>query len=253
MTLLLASFTRANPCAYVVLSVSVIIPALDEEDAIIRVLDDLPNPGQEVDGVVYDIVVVDNGSTDRTPTRAVEMGARVVREPRRGYGQACLAGLAALDDPDVVLFLDGDYSDYPEEAATLIAPIRQQTADLVIGSRVLGERESGALLPQARAGNALATTLIQLLYGVRYTDLGPFRAIRYASLLQLQMSDRDFGWTVEMQVKAARQGLRIAEVPVRYRKRIGKSKISGTLIGTVRAGHKILWTIFRHACSRSVR
>ena len=234
------------------LSVSVIIPALDEEDAIVRVLGDLPKPGREVEGVVYDIVVVDNGSIDRTRSRAAEMGARVVHEPRRGYGQACLAGLAALDGPDIVLFLDGDYSDYPEEAEMLLAPIRQQAADLVIGSRVLGERESGALLPQARAGNALATTLIRLLYRVRYTDLGPFRAIRYTTLQQLQMADTDFGWTVEMQVKAARQGLRIAEVPVRYRKRIGKSKISGTLMGTVRAGHKILWTIFRHACSRRV-
>ena len=238
--------------ADVALSVSVIIPALDEEDAIVRVLGDLPTPGRVQDGVLYDIIVVDNGSTDRTPDRAVEMGARVVREPRRGYGQACLAGLAALDVPDVVLFLDGDYSDYPEDAATLLAPIREQTADLVIGSRVLGERESGALLPQARAGNARATTVSKLLYGVRYTDLGPFRAIRYTSLLQLQMADTDFGWTVEMQVKAARQGLCIAEVPVRYRKRIGRSKISGSVIGTVRAGLKILWTIFRHACSRGV-
>jgi glycosyltransferase involved in cell wall biosynthesis len=237
----------------VTLSVSVIIPALDEEEAIVRVLGDLPKPGQVQDGVVFDIVVVDNGCTDRTSVRAEQMGARVIHEPRRGYGQACLAGLAAVDSPDIILFLDGDYSDYPEEAAAVIAPIRQQRADLVIGSRVLGERESGALLPQARAGNVLATTLIRLLYGVRYTDLGPFRAIRYSSLQQLQMSDRDYGWTVEMQVKAARQGLRIAEVPVRYRKRIGQSKISGTLIGTVRAGHKILWTIFRHARSRAAQ
>jgi len=237
----------------VALSVSVIIPVLDEEDAIGRVLGDLPDPGRVEDGVVYDIIVVDNGSTDRTPAKAAEMGARVVWEPRRGYGRACLAGLAALDGPDVVLFLDGDYSDYPEEVAALLAPIREQNADLVIGSRVLGEREAGALLPQARAGNKLATTLIKLLYGVRYTDLGPFRAIRYTSLLQLHMADTDFGWTVEMQVKAARQGLRIAEVPVRYRKRIGRSKISGTVIGTVRAGHKILWTIFRHACSRGAK
>lgn len=235
------------------LSVSVIIPALDEEDAIVRVLGDLPQPGRAQDGILYDVIVVDNGSTDRTAARAAQMGARVVHEPRRGYGQACLAGLAAVEGPDVVLFVDGDYSDYPEEAATLIAPIREQTADLVIGSRVLGDRESGALLPQARLGNALATTLIRLMYGVRYTDLGPFRAIRYSSLQLLEMSDPDFGWTVEMQVKAARLGLRAVEVPVRYRKRIGKSKISGTLIGTVRAGHKILWTIFRHACLRAAK
>ena len=142
------------------LSVSVIIPALDEEEAIVRVLGDLPKPGQVQDGVVFDIVVVDNGCTDRTSVRAEQMGARVIHEPRRGYGQACLAGLAAVDSPDIILFLDGDYSDYPEEAAAVIAPIRQQRADLVIGSRVLGERESGALLPQARAGNVLATTLI---------------------------------------------------------------------------------------------
>ena len=138
------------------LSVSVIIPVLDEEDAIGRVLGDLPDPGRVEDGVVYDIIVVDNGSTDRTPAKAAEMGARVVWEPRRGYGRACLAGLAALDGPDVVLFLDGDYSDYPEEVAALLAPIREQNADLVIGSRVLGEREAGALLPQARAGNKLS-------------------------------------------------------------------------------------------------
>ena len=234
------------------LSAAVIIPALDEEDAIVKVLGDLPRPGSEVGGVVYDVIVVDNGSIDRTPQRAAAMGARVVHEARRGYGRACLAGLAALETPDIVVFVDGDYSDFPEEAPTLVAPIVQGTADLVIGSRVLGTREAGALLPQARFGNALANALRRVIYGVRYTDLGPFRAIRYTSLMQLRMADEDFGWTVEMQVKAARQGLRAVEVPVRYRKRIGKSKISGTLIGTLRAGHKILWTIFRHACSRSV-
>ena len=234
------------------LSVSVIIPALDEEDAIVKVLDALPRTGPEGGGVVYEVIVVDNGSTDSTPEKAAQMGARVVHEARRGYGSACLAGMAALDHhPDIVLFVDGDYSDYPEEAPSLIAPIVQGTADLVIGSRVLGTREAGALLPQARFGNALSTALIRLLYRVRYTDLGPFRAIRYTSLQRLGMADLDFGWTVEMQVKAARTGLRVTEVPVRYRRRIGKSKISGTLIGTLRAGHKILWTIFRHACSRT--
>ena len=227
--------------------VVVIIPALNEEDAILRVLNDIPD-------LAHEVIVVDNGSMDDTPARAAAGGARVVLEPRRGYGQACLTGIAALpDDTEIVVFLDGDYSDYPAEMDRIVEPLRSGAADLVIGSRVLGKHEAGALLPQARFGNALATFLIRFLYGVRYTDLGPFRAIRRDALERIDMADRNFGWTVEMQVKAARQGLRTTEVPVRYRKRIGKSKISGTLIGTVRAGYKILWTIFRHACSRDVR
>ena len=222
--------------------VVVIIPALDEEDAIVRVLADIPDD-------VDDVIVVDNGSRDATPRRAAAAGARVVSEPRRGYGQACLAGIAALPEGvDIVVFLDGDYSDHPEEMERLLAPLRAGEADLVIGSRVLGEREPGALLPQARFGNALSAFLIRRLYGVAYTDLGPFRAIRHDALLRLGMVDRDFGWTVEMQVKAARHGLRATEVPVSYRRRhAGHSKVTGTLSGTVRAGWKILVTIFRHA------
>lgn len=220
-------------------AISVIIPAFNEERAIGQVLDEIPPS-------VAQIIVVNNGSTDSTAAIARARGATVVDEPIRGYGRACLSGMAALDYPDIVVFLDGDYSDFPREMPSLYEPIAAGRADLVIGSRVLGQRERGALLPQARVGNWLATRLIRWLFGVSFTDLGPFRAIDYGSLQRLNMRDCDFGWTVEMQVKAARLGLRCAEVPVRYRKRIGTSKISGTISGSLRAGHKILWTIFRY-------
>ena len=226
-------------------AIAVVIPALDEEQAIGKVLRDIPEGASQV-------VVVDNGSRDRTAEVARGLGAEVVAEPRRGYGQACLTGIAELDRPDIVVFLDGDYSDYPEEMSELVAPLLTGEADLVIGSRTLGQREKGALLPQARFGNWLSTLLIRLLFGVSFTDLGPFRALRFDALQRLAMQDRDFGWTVEMQVKAARLGLRAVEVPVRYRRRIGTSKITGTLSGTLRAGHKILWTIFRYARYREV-
>jgi glycosyltransferase involved in cell wall biosynthesis len=221
------------------LRVDAVIPAWNEAEAIALVLDALPRP------LVRRIVVCDNGSTDGTAEIARAHGAIVVREPRRGYGAACLKALAALDadPPDVVLFLDGDLSDDPAEAGRILEPILSGRADLVIGSRTLGSREPGALTPQARFGNWLATRLLRALYGVRFTDLGPFRAIRYRSLLGLGMRDRDFGWTVEMQIKAARAELRAAEVPTRYRRRIGRSKISGTLSGSVRAAIKILGTI----------
>ena len=222
-------------------SVAVIIPALNEERAIASVLRDLPRTS------VQQLIVVDNGSTDRTGEIAAAFGATVVGEPKRGYGRACLAGMAALESPDIVVFLDGDYSDHPDELPQLVGPIAENRADLTIGSRVLGRRERGALTPQARLGNALATVLIRALFGVRFTDLGPFRAIGYRQLLQLEMADRDYGWTVEMQVKAARRRLRCLEIPVSYRRRIGVSKISGTAIGSIKAGYKILWTIFRHA------
>ena len=221
--------------------IAVIIPAYNEEAAIGKVLEAVPW------SLVEQVIVVDNGSTDATAARAVQMGANLVREPRRGYGQACLSGIGVLKNIEIVVFLDGDYSDYPEEMEALIAPILQGRADLVIGSRTLGEREKGALLPQARFGNALATRLIHCLFRVKYTDLGPFRAIRFETLERLQMQDRNFGWTVEMQVKAARLGVQIVEVPVRYRRRIGTSKITGTLSGAMQAGYKILWTIFRYA------
>ena len=231
------------------LSVGVVIPARDEQEAIGRVLADIPKQmaGGQIEAAVDQVIVVDNGSADDTASRAEEAGGEVVREPRKGYGQACLAGIAALRECDVVVFLDGDYSDYPEEMGRVVAPIGADRADLVIGSRVLGRRQRGALPPQSRFGNLLATSLIRLLFGVSYTDLGPFRAIRRPALEQLEMEDRDFGWTVEMQVKAAKRGFRIAEVPVSYRRRIGESKISGTVAGSFRAGLKILSTIFRNS------
>jgi glycosyltransferase involved in cell wall biosynthesis len=233
-------------------TVAVVIPALDEEASVGAVVCAIP---REMTGaVVTRVVVADNGSADRTADAAAAAGAEVVREPARGYGRACLAGLAAVaarHPPDIVAFLDGDLSDRPEELPEILAPILRGEADLVIGSRVLGARagrvEKGALLPQARAGNALAGALLRARWGARFTDLGPFRAIRYPALLQLRMSDPTFGWTVEMQAKAARAGLRCAEVPVGYRRRVGRSKITGTLTGSLRAGAKILWTIGRLA------
>jgi glycosyltransferase involved in cell wall biosynthesis len=220
--------------------VAVIIPALNEEASLPRVLDAIPA------GLVEQVLVVDNGSTDGTREVAAAKGARVIREARRGYGSACLAGIARLRErpPDIVVFLDGDFSDHPEEMAALLAPIRKQGCDLVIGSRV-SRAEPGALLPQARAGNRLAVFLLRVLYGARYTDLGPFRAVRFDRLLELGMTDTSFGWTVEMQARAALAGWKTAEVPVSYRRRIGVSKISGTLSGTLRAGSKILFTLLR--------
>ena len=220
--------------------ISVIIPVFNEQKAIQNVLSDIPGH------LEADVVVVDNGSTDRTVELARQMGARIVHEHRRGYGWACLAGIAALHKPDIVVFLDGDYSDYPDEMTGLVKPIIEGRADLVIGSRILGNREAGALLPQARFGNWLATWLIRRLFDACFTDLGPFRAVTYPALLKLEMQDRTFGWTVEMQVKAARLKLRFLEVPVSYRRRIGVSKITGTVGGTIRAGWKILYTIFRY-------
>jgi glycosyltransferase involved in cell wall biosynthesis len=221
----------------------VVIPALNEEASLPLVLADLPRPP------VRRVVVADNGSMDGTARVASEGGAEVVAAPRRGYGSACLAGLDHLrrtGPPGIVVFVDADYSDHPEELPLLIAPILAGEADLVIGSRVLGNRERGALLPQARAGNLVACLLIRLLYGQRFTDLGPFRAVRWQTLESLQMADPDFGWTAEMQVKAARRKVRCAEVPVSYRRRVGVSKITGTVSGTLRAGYKILWTVARH-------
>lgn len=229
-------------------TIDVVIPAFNEASSLPAVLADVPRPP------VRRMVVADNNSTDATAAVARAGGAEVVAAPRQGYGSACLAGLAHLrrsGPPEIVVFLDADHSDHPEELPAVIAPIVRGNADLVIGSRVLGEREPGALLPQARAGNRVACLLIRVLYRHRYTDLGPFRAIRWSSLEKLGMRDPDFGWTAEMQVKALRHALRVAEVPVRYRRRVGVSKITGTLTGTLRAGHKILWTVFRYAFSRA--
>ena len=224
--------------------IGVIIPALNEEGAIGKVIEAVP------DWVDY-IVVADNGSRDQTSEVARNSGARVVREDERGYGAACLAGLQALPSSDIIVFLDGDYSDYPEDMEELVAPILMGGADMVIGSRVLGGAERGSLTPQQVFGNWLATRLIRLLWGARFSDLGPFRAIRDDALRKLEMEDRNFGWTVEMQVKAAKAGLKFAEVPVRYRQRIGVSKVSGTLSGTIKAGTKILSVIGWHALSGS--
>jgi glycosyltransferase involved in cell wall biosynthesis len=229
-------------------SVAVIIPVFNERDSLPLVVRDIPKDS------VSEIVVVDNGSTDGTDTIARGLPVRLVREARRGYGSACLAGLAALeaDPPHTVVFLDGDYSDHPEEMPRLLDAI-EGGAELVIGSRTLGIREPGALLPQARFGNALACLLIRLFFHYRFTDLGPFRAVRWSALQRIGMEDTGFGWTCEMQVKALRAGLRVAEVPVSYRRRVGVSKITGTLSGTVRAGFKILWTIARYGLSRTAR
>ena len=195
------------------------------------------------------VIVVNNASTDATVRNAERAGAHVVTETRRGYGYACLRGIeeARKFTPDVIVFLDGDYSDHPDELALLLDPIRSGAADLVIGSRIAGDHEPGAMLPQALIGNRIACVLMRWVWGARYTDLGPFRAIRTEALDALQMQDKTYGWTIEMQIKAARLGLRIAEVPVSYRRRVGVSKITGTVSGTVKASWKILATIFRFA------
>jgi glycosyltransferase involved in cell wall biosynthesis len=242
-------------------AVDLVIPARDEEASLPLVLADLARlrapaePGGAPPAPwLRRVVVADNGSRDGTARVAREGGAVVVEAPRAGYGSACLAGLAWLrahDPPEVVAFLDADYSDHPEELPRVVAPLLAGKADLVIGSRVLGAREPGALLPQARAGNLVACLLIRLLYGHRFTDLGPFRAARWEALERLRMADPDFGWTAEMQVKALRHGLRVAEAPVSYRRRVGVSKITGTVRGTVLAGTKILWTVLRHAVRRA--
>ena len=234
----------APPDAPWPLRVAVVMPALDEERAIGAVL-------REVPPQVAAVVVADNGSRDRTAEVARAHGARVVREPRRGYGAACLRGLAACRSlpggpPDVVCFLDADYSDYPQDMPAVLAPIFAGEAELVIGSRMVLPDARAALLPQARYGNRLAVRLIRLLWGARFTDLGPFRAVTWRALERVGMVDEGFGWTVELQVKAARHGLRATEVPVRYRARVGTSKITGTVKGTVQAGAKILYSIGRY-------
>jgi glycosyltransferase involved in cell wall biosynthesis len=223
--------------------IDVIIPAFNEEKSIDYVIHDLPKD------LIRHIIVCNNNSTDYTKQVAEKNGAIVVDENRPGYGSACLKGLDYISNlevkPHIVVFIDADYSDHPEELESLIEPIIKQDFDLVIGSRALGEREDNSMQPQQIFGNWLATTLIKLLYNYEFTDLGPFRAIKYNALLKIDMKDKDFGWTVEMQVKAAKNKLKCTEIPVTYRKRIGVSKVSGTLKGTIMAGYKILWTIFK--------
>lgn len=222
----------------------IVLPARDEEQALPLVLAELPRARAP------HVVVVDNGSRDATARVARAGGATVVAEPRAGYGQACLAGIAwlldgnglapPLADDDWIVFLDADHSDYPEDLERLLAPLEEGRAEFVIGSRILGGADMQALLPQAWFGNRLACFLMRALFGAHYTDLGPFRALRVGALRALRMGDTGFGWTIEMQLKAHSLGLAVAEVPVRYRTRIGKSKITGTVRGTVRAGFKIL-------------
>jgi glycosyltransferase involved in cell wall biosynthesis len=224
--------------------VVVIIPAFNEENSVQKVIRDIPKT------LVSEIVVVNNNSSDATSENAGAAGATVLSEPRQGYGFACLKGIEYVSrqnpTPDIVVFVDADYSDHPEEMPKLVAPIVEQGYDLVIGSRALGNRERGAMLPQQIFGNWLATTLMRGLYGTKFTDLGPFRAIRFDQLMAIGMKDQTYGWTVEMQLKAAKLGLRCCEVPVTYRKRIGVSKVSGTVKGTMMAGYKIITTIFRY-------
>ena len=225
--------------------IDVIIPAYNEEASIGKVLADIPK------SLIREVIVCNNNSSDKTAEVAKAAGATVLLQPKKGYGSACLKGMEYVankkteDQPDIIVFLDGDYSDHPEEMPSLIKPIAEEDYDLVIGSRAAGEMENGAMMPQQIFGNWLATSLIRIFYKYEFTDLGPFRAIRYSSLIDIEMQDPDFGWTVEMQVKAAKFKLRCKEVPVTYRKRIGVSKVSGTIKGTILAGHKILWTIFK--------
>lgn len=225
--------------------IDVITPALNEEQAIASVIKDVPS------NLVRYFIVCDNGSKDRTVEIARSLGAVVVSEPERGYGAACLKGIEFLNNlpvteqPDIVVFIDADYSDYPEEIPELIRPILENKADLVIGSRVLGNAERGSLNFVQRFGNALATLLIRCIYGYQFTDLGPFRAIKFKTLQTLGMKDRNYGWTVEMQIRAAKLKISATEIPVNYKNRIGKSKVSGTIKGSILAGYKIIYTIFK--------
>jgi len=224
--------------------ICVIIPAFNEEKGLGKVIQEIPKE------LVAEVIVVNNASTDNTEQVALQHGATVLSEPVPGYGRACLLGIDYLqkskNPPDIVVFLDADHSDYPQEMEALIIPIERDGVDLVIGSRALGTKERGSMTPQQIFGNWLATRLLKLFYGVKFTDLGPFRAIRFAKLIELNMQDKTYGWTVEMQLKAAKMRMACVEVPVMYRKRIGFSKISGTVKGTILAGYKIITTIFRY-------
>lgn len=222
----------------------VIIPAYNEEHSIAKVINEIPREN------VIAIIVVDNNSSDNTARQASEAGAITLSETSKGYGSACLKGISYIEQlevkPYIVVFLDGDYSDYPAQLSLLTQPIYENGYDLVIGSRMRGNVEKGALTIQQKLGNKLASLLLKTMYNAHYTDLGPFRAIKYASLLKINMKDKTFGWTVEMQIKAAKLKMKTCEVPVNYRKRIGFSKISGTVKGTLMAGYKIIFTMFKY-------
>ncbi len=226
-------------------TIKVIIPAYNEQNSVGKVINDIPKD------IVSEVIVVNNASTDKTRKVAEEAGATVLDEQRQGYGYACLKGLEYVanspsEKPGIVVFIDADYSDYPEELKLLVKPIADDNYDMVIGSRALGERERGSMTIPQVFGNWLATNLLALLYGIKFTDLGPFRAMKYDSLVKLEMKDTTYGWTVEMQLKAAKHKMKCIEIPVTYRKRIGISKVSGTVKGTILAGYKILWTIFKY-------
>ncbi len=227
--------------------IKVIIPAFNEEESIAKVIAEIPS-------IVEEIIVVSNNSTDNTIEIAKTGGVTVLSEEKKGYGYACLKGLKYISDqstkPNIVVFLDGDYSDYPEELTKIVQPIIEKDIDLVIGARNKELRESGAMTPQQIFGNWLATILMKVFFGAKFTDLGPFRAIKYDKLLTLQMEDKTYGWTVEMQLKALKKKLKYIEIPVRYKKRIGVSKISGTIKGTIMAGVKILGWIFKYGLTK---
>ncbi len=222
--------------------IDVIIPAHNEEESIGKVIAEIPKDW------VRNIIVVSNCSTDNTLIAITSAGAIALEENRKGYGWACLKGMeyVSASPPDLIVFMDGDYSDYPEELPLVVDPIIKKTADLVIGSRALGKREKHSMTPQQVFGNWLATVLIRIFYGHKFTDLGPFRAIRYSALMDLNMEDKTYGWTIEMQLKALNKKYRCTEVPVRYKKRIGVSKVSGTVKGTVFAGIKIIFAVFKY-------
>lgn len=217
---------------------------MNEEDSIGKVVHEIPKD------LVSEVLVCNNGSTDNTKRNAEKAGAIVLDEPRAGYGWACLKGMDFASKmeikPDIIVFIDGDYSDYPEEMVNVVAPIIEKDIDFVIGSRALGDRQKGSMTFPQRFGNWLATRLMRLFYRVKYTDLGPFRAIKYDKLMELGMVDKTYGWTIEMQIKAAKKKLTYTEVPVNYKVRIGFSKVSGTVKGTILAGYKIILTIFKY-------
>ncbi|MEO5789130.1 glycosyltransferase family 2 protein [Gelidibacter sp.] len=225
-------------------NIKVIIPAYNEADSIALVINDIPS-------IVNEVIVVNNNSTDKTAEVAQKAGATVLFQPQMGYGNACLKGMeyvASLSQkPDIIVFMDGDYSDYPDELTKIVKPIIKDNLDFVIGARVGRLQEKGSMMPQQHFGNWLATFLMRILFGAKFTDLGPFRAIKYQKLLDLQMQDKTYGWTIEMQLKALKQNLTYIEVPLKYKKRIGVSKVSGTIKGSIFAGVKILGWIFKYS------